>query len=350
MLDFLRKAFQKAPAKLYGLDHAVLNIQLPPQSMWMNIGYWEVHTNDFPTACEALLEQVVTTALSKEKASSIQILDVGCGCGDQSLYLFKTLRASPTPESSQPPDPQTSEQSLRRRQSGSRTETEHQPPPPFPTLKSYIGITLEQTQARYGSNRLHDLQHQTPDRNIQAEIFCSDAGTPNCWTGDLKQSINTLETALPAPTSSTWLLALDTMYHFRPTRLPLLTYARTNLNANLMAFDLIIADDIPWHQKLLLRVLCWLTNTPFGNLVSRSDYVDMLVLAGYDRSQIEIRDVTKFCFRGLADFIQRRVEEGVPFGLKMGKFNVARRMFAWWARGDIVRGVIVVARGGKSEE
>lgn len=27
---------------LYTLDHAVLNIQLPPRTMWMNMGYWEV--------------------------------------------------------------------------------------------------------------------------------------------------------------------------------------------------------------------------------------------------------------------------------------------------------------------
>jgi hypothetical protein len=112
-----------------------------------------------------------------------------------------------------------------------------------------------------------------------------------------------------------------------------------------MAFDIIMADDIQWHQRWLLRVMCWLTNTPFGNLVPRSEYIDMLVSAGYDRAQIEIRDVTKFCFRGLVDFIERRINEGGPFGLKMRKFAVASRFFAWWARGNIVRAVIVVARG-----
>jgi hypothetical protein len=39
MLGFLKKAFER---KVYGLDHAVLNVQLPPQSMWMNMGYWKV--------------------------------------------------------------------------------------------------------------------------------------------------------------------------------------------------------------------------------------------------------------------------------------------------------------------
>jgi hypothetical protein len=194
------------------------------------------------------------------------------------------------------------------------------------------------------------MQLGSPGPQVPAEIFCADAGNPSSWTGELKESITTLETGAKEELShSTWLLALDTMYHFRPTRLPLLSYAQKNLQANLMAFDLVMADDIPWHQKLLLRVMCWLTNAPFANLVSRSEYVNMLVSAGYDRAQIEIRDVTKFCFRGLADFIERQAEEGVPYGLKMGKFRVARKMFAWWARGDIVRGLIVVARGKEEE-
>jgi hypothetical protein len=43
MLQFLKRALRKPRANVYGLDHAVLNIQLPPQSMWMNMGYWEVN-------------------------------------------------------------------------------------------------------------------------------------------------------------------------------------------------------------------------------------------------------------------------------------------------------------------
>jgi hypothetical protein len=41
MLDFIKRALRNPTPKLYGLDHAVLNVQLPPQTMWMNMGYWE---------------------------------------------------------------------------------------------------------------------------------------------------------------------------------------------------------------------------------------------------------------------------------------------------------------------
>lgn len=28
--------------KIYGLHHAILNIDVPPKTTWMNLGYWEV--------------------------------------------------------------------------------------------------------------------------------------------------------------------------------------------------------------------------------------------------------------------------------------------------------------------
>jgi hypothetical protein len=30
---------------LYRFDHSILNISLPPQSMWMNMGFWKVWYN-----------------------------------------------------------------------------------------------------------------------------------------------------------------------------------------------------------------------------------------------------------------------------------------------------------------
>lgn len=30
---------------LYRLDHAILNVEVPPKTMWMNMGYWSVSYN-----------------------------------------------------------------------------------------------------------------------------------------------------------------------------------------------------------------------------------------------------------------------------------------------------------------
>ncbi|KAJ5501557.1 hypothetical protein N7453_006374 [Penicillium expansum] len=354
MLDFLKRALRKPQASVYGLDHAVLNIQLPPQSMWMNMGYWE-YTTDFPTACQALLDQVLAAALSTEKASSVRILDVGCGCGDQSLQLTKILNgSSSTSQSSSesgtgtgiPSDIRSSESGLRFRHSKTKLESLSSI-----RLDSYIGITLEPAQAALGSSRIHHMQRESEDF-IQADIFCADAAVPNSWTGELKKSITAFEDASTKPNgngtgnedTSTWLLALDTIYHFRPSRLPLLTYAHNTLNASFMAFDLILSNSITWYEKILLRLVCWATNSPFGNFITEKEYVELLGTAGYDPAFIEIRDVSQYVFGGLAGFIERRIEEARPFGIKLGKFRGAKLVFGWWAKGRIVRGVVVVAK------
>jgi hypothetical protein len=36
------KADERTKRRLYRADHSVLNIPLPPQSMWMNMGFWKV--------------------------------------------------------------------------------------------------------------------------------------------------------------------------------------------------------------------------------------------------------------------------------------------------------------------
>lgn len=36
------KLFRKDGSRhIYGLEHSVLNLELPPKLMWMNMGYWK---------------------------------------------------------------------------------------------------------------------------------------------------------------------------------------------------------------------------------------------------------------------------------------------------------------------
>lgn len=213
-------------------------------------------------------------------------------------------------------------------------------------LDSYIGITLEPAQARFAQQRVNEAQSD-PEKSTttpKAEIFCADAADPSSWPGDLQASITELTASASDPNTATWLLALDTMYHFRPSRLPILHYAQNTLHASLMVFDLILADGVSWRERLLLRLVCWITGSPYSNFISRREYVDLLAAAGYDRSQIQVRDISRHVFGGLADFMRRRVEEARPFGIKLGKYRAARVVFDWWARSGIVRGVVVVAR------
>ncbi|KAJ6085867.1 hypothetical protein N7486_010148 [Penicillium sp. IBT 16267x] len=338
MLGFIQRIFKKPRIETYGLDHAVLNIQLPPQTMWMNMGYWE-STSDFPEACRALLDQVLATGLLKSQSQSVRLLDVGCGCGDQSLYVASLHRDSVSKEfaselGSGSAFQATPSSSLPQ----SRLHHDH-----TPLINTYIGITLEPTQAALAKTRLQEAQ-QNASTKSSAKIFCADAANPASWSGDLQTEVKGLSTTSQESDTETWLLALDTIYHFRPSRWPIIQFAHDTLHASYMAFDLVLADDVSIFQRLLLRVVCWVLGAPFGNMVTQAEYKRLLVNVGYEPSQIEMRDISDHVFGGLSGFLGRRIKEAEPFGLKMGKYRGARVVFNWWARTGIMRGYVVVAR------
>ncbi|KAI8093123.1 S-adenosyl-L-methionine-dependent methyltransferase [Halteromyces radiatus] len=69
---------------MYGLRHLWLNLEIPPKTLWCNMGYWSEHVNHYSEACERLVLMVVDKLNIKPKDS---ILDVGYGCGDSCLFL-----------------------------------------------------------------------------------------------------------------------------------------------------------------------------------------------------------------------------------------------------------------------
>lgn len=49
------KVDRRTKRPLYRCDHSVLNIPLPPQSMWMNMGFWKVRYDQFEIPCGMLM-------------------------------------------------------------------------------------------------------------------------------------------------------------------------------------------------------------------------------------------------------------------------------------------------------
>ncbi|KAJ5176362.1 uncharacterized protein N7482_002239 [Penicillium canariense] len=343
MLGFLKWALGKT--RVYGLNHAVLNMKLPPESMWMNMGYWK-NTGDFPEACQALLDQVLETGLATERSPSVRILDVGCGCGDQSAYIasltYGALDKTPNIALT------ASGSGFNSSDGGSDPALRHiiGKESLKPLVNTYIGITLEPSQAQIARQRIRLQQKRNNGQGScsSADVFCADGAKPSSWTGELQNSISNIVGTTHDPDTSTWLLALDTMYHFRPSRLPILHYARNTLHASFMAYDLLLADNTSWWQRLRMRLVCWITGSPFGNFLTREEYVRLLVAAGYEASQIEIKDVSRHVFAGISEFLGQRLQDGQPYGLNVGKFRGAKLLFGWWARSGVVRGVVVVAR------
>ncbi|KAL4986431.1 hypothetical protein BDW68DRAFT_198021 [Aspergillus falconensis] len=366
LLSLFRKSKRANGASLYGLDHAVLNLPLPPPSMWMNLGYWK-DTTDFPTACAALLDQILITAsLLDENGDAIphppqkriRLLDVGIGCGDQSVRILGYKHKRGMGPGMRSGEAETTGQDGPR-------HGEDDTSPIKPLFDSYVGITSMSVQAQFAKQRVESLEkenlcalspspsegeveretkHSTSSN--RAQIFCADAANPSSWDPELQSSLP------PAPAQETdenWLLALDTLYHFSPSRLPLFKYTQSTLQASLMAFDLLLSDPKPslW-TRLIIRILCLFTGTPYTNFLTKQEYTALLVEAGYDVSRISFRDISGDVFGGIAGYINSREEMLKGYGLGgskgMGKFAGAGKVFGWWARTGVVRGVIVVAR------
>lgn len=242
---------------------------------------------------------------SRAALKDINILDLGSGCGDQTLCLAEIWRNA----------------SLR-----------------------YVGLTLSQTQHSVARDRLEGVSV----KNMSTiKIHCADAARPQSWTEEIMADVLELSPLNKSGQTQNWVLGLDTLYHFSPSRLPILSFAARELKASLMAVDYVRANTVSFRQRILLGLAFRLSGCP--PLIPEAQYREMLVKAGYDPSCIEIVDITKHTFGPLSRFMAKQEAELRMIGLSLGKLRFASRLFAWFDQAEVVRAVIVVARYGKSD-
>lgn len=251
---------------------------------------------------------------NKDVVKTLSIIDLGFGCGDQCLYIKDVL------------------DNQRQRKIGDRRRL----------LKAYVGITLETPHFSITQERLGLKQSNT---NTGIEIYCADAGRPASWTSEIRYAVSlACRTNDGKGDHENWLLGLDTLIHFQPSRWPVIEYAKGNLDASLMAYDLCIAENLSLWQRIILRLMAFFGQSPFANWVTIQEYRERLVAVGYARERIEIRDISEHVFGPLAGFLRKREVELERYGLSIGRFRYAAGMFAWWARTGVVKGCIIIAR------
>ena len=272
--------------------------------------------------------------ISRNRHQTIRVLDLGFGCGDQIHSLLKLGTVD--------------------RGTGGLAEELSSAEPLI--MDRYVGITLNRSQFNHAKQRLTDSDALKDSQRVR--IFCADAAQPSKWSAELRD-IMTLLSAAPVGFSSlhpslearddqsvpeTWVLALDTMYHFFPSRKPVLEYAYRELGASIMAFDLLVSDNASLGSRLLLAVLALLMGCPAKTFMTEIRYRKMLKRAGYTVNNIEFRDISDHVFAPLARFLDTRDKGLRRLGLNIGGFVVAKWMFEWWARSGLIRGVIMVAK------
>ena len=273
-------------------------------------------------ACRDLLKFVLAEA--GFSANTIErpprcLIDVGFGCGEQTIYL-------------------TCDEPVRRCDEQWWDGQDHRL-----HFDQYIGITQDRSQWQYAEARVNELNKQHAVA-CKIHLFCADAARPQRWSKDLLDSID----ALRSVSQESWLLALDTAYHFSPSRWTLIEHAYSKLEASYMAFDLCISPRATMLQKIILRVLTALMGAPWANLVTPEIYHQRLIEAGYSADAIKIIDISEHVFAPLAEYMGEQDRRLNMLGLGLGSFQAARSLFRWWGSTGVVRGMVVVAKHGNA--
>lgn len=220
---------------------------------------------------------------------------------------------------------------------------------------NYIGVTINRRQFECAKARFKDAGLE--ERGT-VEVFCADAANPGLWDEDLNNVMGSLDAESkfrPDPDTGrtlkneVWILALDCLYHFKPSRVPIFTYAAKKLEANIMAFDLILADDVSIIDHQLLKIVGRLMGCSPGAFLSKAEYGCQLNVAGYRLDHCEVHDISEHVFAPLAKFLRRREQQLNAIGLSLGNLKLAMWLFEWWARRSVVRGVVVVAKHHERE-
>ncbi|KAK7424631.1 hypothetical protein QQZ08_008514 [Neonectria magnoliae] len=309
---------------VYGLGHWKLNLNTPLKSMWMNIGYWKTSEGkpiqDFKQACAALLKEILSTSgiLDRDPAqnssnSALAILDLGFGCGDQTWELARLATSAGWADF------------------------------------QYVGLTLNEAQVQAARRKICREVAGADAVGLKAEsfkLFCANAAKPETWNAQVAGAVNSLA---DERFTETWLLALDCLYHFSPSRKPVFKYAASRLNAQLMISDLLLNESASVRDTWVLRAIGVIMGCPVRTFLTENEYREQLVECGYDRGSITIRDVTENVFTGLVKFLDYQDRALAEYGISMGGFKLAQRLFDWFGRSGVVKVVIVVARTkGKS--
>ncbi|WEW58035.1 hypothetical protein PRK78_003502 [Emydomyces testavorans] len=241
---------------------------------------------------------------------------------------------------------------------------------PASIFQHYVGITLDRTQYEFATSRVissgqdngerKDFSAQSakprPHTSETIQLFCGDAANPSSWPKELQQAVSIAfsqeksQYSSHAPEPERYVLALDSAYHFQPSRRPIFKYTHSVLHAHFLAFDIFLAPASSsrlrsFVNNFALRVLTPSLSAPFSNFVPPSAYKTQLRDAGYAEEDIAIEDITDDVFPGLARFLERRDQQLAALGLSgFLKWRISGWLFRWLSAGDILRAGIVVAK------
>ncbi|KAG8409998.1 hypothetical protein J3458_019069 [Metarhizium acridum] len=173
------------------------------------------------------------------------------------------------------------------------------------------------------------------------KFFRADAAKPESWSSVVHASVDSLA---DEAFSERWLMAQDCLYHLSPSRKSIFKFAAKTLDANVMAFDLILNENASMWQTMAVRLLGFVLSCPLYTFLTAEQYRNQLIECGYDQAQIEIRDISDHVFDGLSGHLRKQEVALSRYGISLAGYSLTGRVFAWFDRTRVVGAAIVIGR------
>ena len=208
----------------------------------------------------------------------------------------------------------------------------------------WVGLTISPVQVHIADTRLQETQKSLPKTDSKYQIFTADAANPDSWSSVIQDSVRS-----SSSDSEPWFVALDTLVGFQPSRKEVLSYACNELGASVALTDHLKKEDK--DMTSLDRAKTWasfrLLDTPLDSILTRRQYVDLLVDCGFKRENISIVPYTEHVYTPYSQFIEqqgRRWQEMGGSKWDYMDFTLAGWVTGWWARSGMVEACMIVAR------
>jgi hypothetical protein len=170
-------------------------------------------------------------------------------------------------------------------------------------------------------------------------IFQADAANPESWRDEIRDSIRSLQ--------NPWLVALDTLVDFRPSRKPILSYARQELGASVAITDHLKKENVSALDRIKLWASFRLLDTPLDNVLTKTQYVELLIECGYKKENISIIPYTEHVYAPYSRFVSEQGRRWQDMGGSKWDymdFSLAGFVTGWWARSGLVEACFIVAK------
>lgn len=206
--------------EFYDLAEHKLNINVQTHSIdtsWGNLGYWKGEGVTYPQACKQLALAVADIA---QLSQANNILDTGFGCGDQ-LHIWAAHK----------------------------------------NINTITGMNISNCQTLWAKQKIAE---KPLFKNTAIDITTADCCDPAAWK------------SFSRPFDR--IIALDCIYHFndKPQYFSLCRKHMTT-ESLLVVSDLLLTDkSLTPFQKVILKIICFLSHIPFNNFKTEHDYRSQL--------------------------------------------------------------------------